>query len=463
MLTTLTLLVAAVIGAAGLVLPKDDRIVHGVCVGNVALGDLTQAQAREAIDRAFTHDDQQLMLEAGYGRRVTTLHELGVAPDTDALVQRAYAVGREGSTLKRLMQIMQVRSSGITFTPRYTMNARQVRKLLNEMGKDVNLPPQDATAHWDAATNKLVVTSEQVGAKLDAHASLQLIQSAVPENLSAGREVPTELALSYAVKNPHITSEMLAPVDTMLGTFTTAYGSSTRNRCTNIETAAAAIDGTVLAPGETFSFNKIVGPRSEDNGFRTAPVIIDGQLSEGTGGGVCQVSTTLYNAVLLSNLPIVARSHHSLPSHYVAAGRDATVSYGAIDFRFRNNMQAPIVIEAKPSNRHLTMRILGQGPAPVVRIVTSDRQPRPGATITKNDPTLPKGKKIVEKGGTGLAITVTRIIGSGPDARSEVLSHDRYRGEPTVIRVGTGPAPVAKPTEATAAPTAPDAQPMPTE
>ncbi len=214
----------------------------------------------------------------------------------------------------------------------------------------------------------------------------------VAGDLSAGQPAPNALTLPYRTKVPRITPEMLAPVDTILSSFSTSYASST-DRGSNVKTAAEAIDGTVLLPNEVFSFNQTVGPRSTDNGYLTAPVIIEGQLTEGTGGGVCQVSTTLYNAVLLADLQVTRRSHHSLPSHYVAAGRDATVSYHHIDFRFKNTSAAPIIIEAHPGVRHLTMRILGQGPVPVVHIVTSDQHPEPGRAITKDDPDAARGRE----------------------------------------------------------------------
>ena len=270
---------------------------------------------------------------------------------------------------------------------------------------------------------------------------MKLINGTIAAALASGTPAPAEIALPYAARQPHVTTDALAQVDTLLGSFTTAYATSTGNRITNVTTAAEAINGTILLPGETFSFNKVVGPRTADNGFRTAPVIIDGQLKPGMGGGVCQVSTTLYNAALLADLEIVARSHHSMPVHYVPPGRDATVVYGAIDFQFRNSSAAPIVIEglADTAKKTLTFRILGHGPAPVVTIERSDVASLGNKTTVKKDPTFPAGKKVVEqKGKAGVSVTVTRVVGEGPAARREVLSHDRYIGEPSVIRQGTG-------------------------
>jgi len=418
-------------------LPRDANIVSGVHVGSIAVGGMTRAKARQTLERALTRDEE-ITLTAGSQQRTVALSDLGIAPNADKLVKQAYQIGRQGSFFSTCYQLLLVHTKGVTLKPVYAVDTAQAENVLNDLGDAVNTPPADATARWDANAERVVLTPGHEGARLDVPASLKLIKGIANNELAAGRPAPATLALPYRVKMPHVNADMLAQVDTVLGAFSTSYATSTRSRGTNIETAAQSIDGMVMLPGEVFSFNKTVGPRNSENGFKLAPVIIDGQLQEGTGGGVCQVSTTLYNAVLLSDLKVTSRRHHSMPSHYVSAGRDATVVYGAIDFRFRNTTDAPIVLQATTANRRLTVRVLGKGPAPVVHIVTGDRTPRPGHTITKNDPSLPAGTRVVKKGKGGVAVTVSRVVGEGPDAHSEVISHDSYAGEPTIVRVGTG-------------------------
>ncbi len=133
---------------------------------------------------------------------------------------------------------------------------------------------------------------------------------------------------------------------TVLGTYTTAYSPKQTNRCTNIRLAATAINGTVLSPGETFSFNTVVGPRTVARGYQEAHVFSDGQVTEGIGGGICQVSSTLFNAALLSDMQITARVNHGLPVSYVPAGRDATVSWGGPEFKFKNPHSYSVKITA---------------------------------------------------------------------------------------------------------------------
>lgn len=431
-------IVGLVIGSSAALLPRNGQITHGVKVNSINLGGMTEAQAKELLTGPLTAATKATVhLSAGGQKRAASLRELGIHADLQATVHAAYAIGRENGLLARLANVLHARWGGVHLSPVYVMDDKAAKAVLSGLGSLINREPLDASAYWNGS--QVVVNEGHSGAKLDAPASLKIIKSAVYDALAARKPIPTTVELPYREKHPHVTAKALQDVDTVLGSFSTSYGSSSRNRINNIVTAAEAINHHVLLPGEVFSFNKTVGPRTEDSGFMAAPVIINGEMEQGLGGGICQVSTTLYNAVLFSGLNIVTRNHHSIPSHYVAPGLDATVSYGSLDFRFRNSSDAPVVIETQSQGRRLLVRILGKGPAPVVKLVRSDIHSLPGRTITKNDPTLPKGTKTTEqKGSGGIAVTVTRIVGTGSDAKSEVLSHDRYPGQPTVIVVGTG-------------------------
>lgn len=442
LLITLTALVLLAIAGSALVLPAADDITRGVTLCGVPLGGLPRAEAKRVIgdtlSRAITGN---ITLIAGAHRFEATLPGLGISADPERALRAAYALGRDGSLPRRLHEAVRARCAGITLAPSFIMDPQQAQTMLAAFATQTDHPPINAAAHWDEVAQRVSITPGRAGALLDIPASLEILDQSLLQNLRTGRPLPETLTLAYQDNPPRVTEAMLKEIDTLLGSYTTTYATSTRNRANNVDTAARAIDGTVLLPGETFSFNKIVGPRDPDNGFRTAPVIVDGQLQPGMGGGVCQVSTTLYNAALLANLAIVARSHHSLPVHYVPPGQDATVAYGAIDFKFTNSMATPVLIEAKTGGRRLTMRVLGKGPTPTVHIERSGITSLPGRSKTIKDPTLPLGvKKIEKRGKAGMAVTVTRVVGDGADARREVLSHDRYLGELSIVRIGTGAA-----------------------
>jgi len=442
----LAVLILAAAGGYAL-LPHGERILAGVSVSGITLAGRTRAEARAALADSFARVmEQRLTLTAASKRHELMLRELGVRPDVEDTVSRAYGIGREGSIACRLTQSLATRQQGMALAPAFSLDMKTAKGLLEKFGRVIERPSTNATAHWDESSKQVVVIPGVSGGKLNIDASLDLLTSKIIGKLVAGESIPYELALPYEANLPRVSAEMLAPVDTLLGAFTTSYASSSRNRAGNIDTAAGSIDGTVIMPGGEFSYNKTVGPRNRESGFLLAPVIVNGQLQPGIGGGICQVSSTLYNAVLLSNMKIVARSHHSHPVPYVPSGRDATVAYGAIDFKFRNTTDAPIIIETKTANRRLTARILGKGPAPVVTIERSGIKTLPGRSITKKDSKLALGTRVVEQRGSGgLAVTVTRVVGEGDAAVREVVSHDRYTGEPSVVRIGTG-APAANST-----------------
>jgi vancomycin resistance protein YoaR len=188
---------------------------------------------------------------------------------------------------------------------------------------------------------------------------------------------------------------------------------------------------------------------------------VHGELVPGIGGGICQVSSTLYNAVLRSDLKIVRRSHHAFPVHYLPAGRDATVVDGAIDFQFQNSTGAPIYIIGSAHGGRLAFTLLGKRiPGQEVRIELANHTIQPASTETRSDPTLPAGRRVVKTPGhRGHRVTVYRVVKvNGQLVKRELISRDRYRPFPTVVLVGTRraaphipkPAPTAPPTQAPA-------------
>lgn len=439
LLFSLLILLGLVASAGALILPREGKIAAGVRIADLSVGGLSREDASRQLAAYWEAAGGRITLQAGPYQRTATFQELGIHPDLDATLTAALAMGRAGNPFARVADAWRVRQNGAEVQPVFMLDPIRAKAVLGAFGASIDHAPVDAAARWDAGTKKVIIVPEQPGAKLDIHAALLLLQSAVLLPLSAGDAAPPTLALPYREKAAAITADALSQVDTVLGTYTTSYATSTRNRASNVETAARALNGAVIQPGAVFSFNDTVGPRDAENGFKVAPVISGGQLKPGVGGGTCQVSTTLYNAALLADMAIVLRSHHSLPIHYAPLGRDATVSYGALDLRFRNKTDAPVVIETHAEKRHLTIRLIGKGPAPEVTILRTNIGTFPPHVRTIKDPALPVGvTKVDDKGKAGHTVTVIRVVGEGPDATREVISNDRYVGETKVIRVGTG-------------------------
>lgn len=175
------------------------------------------------------------------------------------------------------------------------------------------------------------------------------------------KESEDECIIPLKVLYPNITTNMIGTeaFPDLLSEFSTKYAASNKNRTTNLILAANKINGTVLMPGETFSYNKVVGERTIQAGYKEAPIYVSGRVEDGLGGGICQITTTLYNAVLYANLDIVERSNHQFVPSYAGASRDATVVYGAIDFKFKNNRDYPIKITCSVANGIANFKIFG--------------------------------------------------------------------------------------------------------
>jgi vancomycin resistance protein YoaR len=245
----------------------------------------------------------------------------------------------------------------------------------------------------------------------------QSLDGAPPE-----KPTPVKLLIPLRTVAPTVSAAQLGAINTLLATYSTGLGGSSHNRRHNIHVACAAIDGTVLMPGEVFSYNQIVGPRTERAGFRTAPVIIHGELVPGTGGGICQVSSTLYNVALLGDLKIVRRSHHQFPVHYVAPGRDATVAYGSLDLRFANSLPGPVALDVKTAGSRVVVHLYGTAACKRDVQLVSSRVTRSRPRVKAGRGLTPPGKRVI----------VTRVVRRADGTvRREVISHDSYAPAPT--------------------------------
>ena len=225
-----------------------------------------------------------------------------------------------------------------------------------------------------------------------------------------------------------------------ISSFSTKYDASNINRSTNLEIAARKINGRVLMPGEVFSFNTVVGKRTIEEGYRDAKIYADGGVVDGLAGGICQISSTLYNAVLLANLEIVERRNHSYPASYIQVGRDATVVYGTKDFQFKNSRSYPIKLEATVKNGVAEFKIYGIQEAEEyeIKILPVTTGTIPYGTSYVPDPSLAPGQQVVTQSGH-LGYRVTTYIEkrlNGEVVSKDILSNDTYSPMQTIIRVG---------------------------
>ncbi|HEX2259330.1 MAG TPA: VanW family protein [Actinomycetota bacterium] len=253
--------------------------------------------------------------------------------------------------------------------------------------------------------------------------------------------------LPVVVEPPAFSTEQAQAlkITSKIATFTTPFDSRNVPRVANIDRMASAIDGKLLRPGQAFSLNGATGARTPANGYQEAQVIVDGELVPGIGGGVCQVATTLFNAVFTAGLDVVERVNHSLHISKYPMGRDATVNYGAQDFRFRNDTEFGLLLKASVSSKGMTVSIFSSPLGRTVEESTSPtRNPKPAPTKVIEDPSLPAGVEKVEEPGTpGFDVTVTRKVTSGGRVLHSDTFVSKYSPWKRIVKKGTGPA--AKP------------------
>jgi vancomycin resistance protein YoaR len=476
---------AAGLGVVAAVSRPNGRIAPGVRMAGQDLSGKTPEAAQQQIETwAAQFGKVKFALkfapETGV-KRVwkSSANELGLKIDTQATLAKVVGAAQPG-VITRVVSLVSPSQQTQDIPPVVTVDNKKLRAVLVQIGTGIKRKAQNARIRF-VSGGGFNITREKLGLAMDLDASTQAVNAAWEEfqtTLNQPQTIqppapmdetpktddtaakpsgiptaPIDVELIAKVTQPRVTAELLKQIDLSqpMGKYQTHYGGTGRSRGSNIALATGKIDGTVLAPGEIFSYNQTVGPRIASAGFKDAPVIVKGELVPGIGGGICQVSTTLYNAVLLSDLKIVRRSHHAFPVHYVSPGRDATVVDGAIDFQFQNDTETPIVVLASSSRGRLSFRIFGKRtPGKTVDVVLSGHTTQPVTVRTISDRSLPAGKRVVEDTGhRGHRVTVHRIVKQdGVVTKRELIARDVYRVIPRVVRVGTKPVvtPVAAPT-----------------
>lgn len=251
-------------------------------------------------------------------------------------------------------------------------------------------------AHYEINNNKVEIVPGAVGRSIDKEASAPLLQQ-VHEG---GQKVQIPIQTTPPEKTQAMLKEKL--FSSTLATYSTTFGAG-GNRGSNVSNAASRINGTVIAPGGTFSFNDTVGKRTIANGFKTAPEYLNGQTVDGIGGGTCQVSTTLYSAVLYSGLKIAVRSNHSMSVGYVPLGQDATVTDGGTDFKFKNNTDYPVKVVAGTNGGTLTVSIVGtqSDPPKTVKLSHQTVSSTAAGTSVRSTRTFLQNGEVVETESLG--------------------------------------------------------------
>lgn len=451
LLTLGSLLAVTTIGVSIVAANYEPVYAPGTMLGNIKLDGLTPVEAADKVKKWWgaAQMDLYTLKSDKMTRQLPpmTLGEWGLVIDIPASLA---PIPTES------FGEMAQRSSGIgagqphKFGFVWTFDDQKIKKVADFV--QANRPPF-AKARVFFENGAIKRQKESASIALDQEKLVPTLVALVDASQSTG-----SLPLTEAPKQ--LPDEELAKIKEVVASFTTHFPSYQSDRNTNIQIASGKIDGTIILPGQTFSFNDVVGRRTPKEGYREAPVLVNGRHESGIGGGCCQVSTTLYNAALLANLGIVERNNHSIPSVYVTPGRDAMVAYGSSDLKFKNTGTSPIAIGRKYVSGSITFYVLGtKVPNEKVEIVTSGVRYLGGGSVSYiSDPSLTVGRtRVVERGSSRRTASAWRLIyQNGKLVKKESLGTSYYPGGATVIARGTRSKPKAKAIpSATPAPAAP--------
>ncbi len=353
-LSTLAIvLIIIVAGGISVSVANQNRIVMGVQANGTTLSGMSKEEAHKFFAKLAESKLQRKAAVLSYKERTFQIDpaEINLHGNVDEATEAAYKVGREGTPLENILSQMRCAIFGHTITMDASFDEGLLNQQLLEIKKAVDTQPINGKVTL-LADGSIQKTAAVTGLTLDiTPLAAELAPDFKTFNITVKKELkPDEQA-------PFVQDNDLAAMDGILGSYTTRFYPGDRGD--NIGLAASHLQGALIRSGSTLSFNSIVGPRTRDAGYKNAGVIIYGEHAIDVGGGVCQVSSTLYNAVLLAGLTPVERTGHFASSSYVPAGRDATVADGLIDFVFRNPLPHPVYLTIANSGSALTVYVLG--------------------------------------------------------------------------------------------------------
>lgn len=480
---------------------NSDKIISGISILGIDVSGFTQEEATAKVSENLNSRLETNLVFSHNGALYNVLpSQLECSYDISKAVSEAYSCGRNGNIFKNNFDILNTLINKVDINVDFSYNNDLYESVVTQM--NTNFEDGLKQSSYTIDGNNLIITSGKAGNVIISEKLKDLIvdkltstnyntdpievpvEEAQPDPIDIDKihsEIYKEAKDAYYTKDPFAVypssngldfdisvdeaKQMVStpsetytiPLKTLypdvttneigteafpdkLATYSTSYASSNANRSTNIALAASKINGTVLMPGEEFSFNGTVGKRTAANGFKTATVYSNGQVTTDYGGGICQVSSTLYNTVLKANLEITNRVNHTFTVGYVPIGLDATVSWGSPDFKFKNNRSYPIKIVATTSNKRLTISVFGlkEDVEYEVELVSYKTGTIPYSIVYTTDSSLGKGKtKVVQSGSNGATSVAYKILKlNGKEVSRTLLSKDRYSPHNQIIARG---------------------------
>ncbi|BCZ44836.1 exported protein [Clostridium gelidum] len=433
----------------GVVKEWDNKIYPGVTVQDVDLGGMTKEEAKNKLTETFEAaiGNKKLSIIAGDKQYELIYSDIMPKCDIDGTVEQAYKFGKESGIFKKYRAIKNSDNEKNQISLGFSYDEEKLKAYEEKLQKDVTQSAKDATISIEK--DKIVVKAGIEGKTIN----LDKLDNQLKDNINGELDSKDNVTVDLETTKPRVTKEDLSKIKNVMGTFSSSYGTSAAGRSNNIEIATAAINGTVVMPGETFSFNDIVGPRTVERGYQEAGTYVGNKVEPGIGGGICQVSTTIYRAAMKSNLRSVERTNHSMVVGYAQPGLDATVSYGYLDYKFKNTYDFPIFIQGSTIGKVMTYNIYGDTSAlngKTYDMANEITETIPPETKVVPDITLPEGKEVSE--GTGMtgykAKSYQITYENGVEIKRDVVSTDNYASVGIVVKKGTKPAASVTPSPA---------------
>lgn len=430
--------------------PDEGKICKGIRVDGIEIGDMTADEAIQAIN-AHTAGKKNQKIEVDVNGKLveTTVGEVGYTLSAGDFLEQAMAVGRSGNMIENYRAIKEAAAGKFSYPIKMELDEAVLKEFVKKRCKKLCTQVKNATVKME--NGQFVYTKSRDGVRLDVDVTCQMIREAV-EGTEGNDAI--HIIADVQVEQPKVSQETVARCKDKIGTFSTVYSAGNVNRSKNLANAARLIDGSVLYPGETFSVHDAISPLTEENGYYEAASYNNGKVEDSLGGGVCQVSTTLYNAVLRAELEIVTRSPHSMVVSYVEPSMDAAIAGDYKDFKFKNNTEVPIYIQGGTQNSTIYFHIYGEetrSPSRQVRFeseVTDTIQP--GADKVTYDKTKPESyMTVTQEAHTGYKAKLWKIVTENGKETKTQVNASTYSASPRYVTRGSMKAPekTAKPKE----------------
>lgn len=359
---------------------ENATIENGVFIGGVDVSGMTADEATTAVNAYVeTLKTKSITLVGPKGNVELTLADMGLTARTDVAVQEAVAIGRSGNLISRFKALKDLEKQNYVVDMGLAIDKQVVGETLYNKASKINIEAIDNGLKRENGT--FVYVPGQEGNEVDIVTAVNELSTHIGADWEVAPVENAEFTLASITSTPRGTEEELAKVKDLMGSFTTNYRSSGWGRAKNVENGASKINGTILYPGDELSVYELVNPFTKENGYELAGSYLNGETVESFGGGICQVSTTLYNAALEAELEITQRYNHSMIVTYVDLSADAAIAGTYKDLRFKNPYDTPVYIEGVCSNRNITFNIYGAETRAANRTISYE-----SVTLSVNDP-----------------------------------------------------------------------------